>query len=183
MKLIGLTGAAGCGKDTVAEYLCRYQRYHQMSFAYRLKSSLAAMLDIPVYRFDNREFKETVLPRVGKTPREMLQALGTEFGREMINPDLWVILLHAQILRQAELHPDRNIVITDVRFENEASYIRIGGGTIWHIERPNNPHCIGSSHESEKPVSRHDSDHLIINNGTLIDLHSVIDSALMEPNQ
>ncbi|SFK75318.1 Dephospho-CoA kinase [Nitrosomonas aestuarii] len=181
MKLIGLTGAAGCGKNTVADYLSNHHGYLQMSFAERLKASLSAMLDIPAYKFEHRTFKETVLPRIGKTPREMLQTLGTEYGRDMVNPDLWVILLHEKILKQADRDPNRSIVITDVRFENEASYIRSSGGTIWHIERPNNPHRISSNHESEKPVSRRDGDCMIMNDGTLEDLRGLLnDTSFIE---
>jgi hypothetical protein len=64
------------------------------------------------------------------TPRMFMQMLGTEFGRNMIHPNIWV---NSTL---AEYTPGQNWIIADVRFPNEVKEIKNLGGIIVKIERP-----------------------------------------------
>jgi hypothetical protein len=70
------------------------------------------MLGLKDEHFFDRQLKETPLPVIGKSPREIMQTLGTEWGRRLVNPDLWVCLAEREVekLRQAPdyLHIDGN---------------------------------------------------------------------------
>lgn len=67
------------------------------------------------------------------------------------------------------------IIIKDIRFENEADYIRKIGGTIWHIVRENAEPV--NQHSSELGIAVQDSDTIIQNNGTLEEYRDKLDSA------
>ncbi|MDI1333145.1 deoxynucleotide monophosphate kinase [Pseudomonas sp.] len=67
------------------------------------------------------------------------------------------------------------IIIKDVRFENEANFIRSHNGEIWHIVRPNAQKV--NVHSSEAGISSKPEDRTILNNGSLDDLsQKVIDA-------
>lgn len=124
MKIVGITGPAGVGKDTVADFLVARYGYTKVSMAGPLKAGLGAMgFPEPL----NRDDKEKLIPGFSFTWREAAQRLGTEFGRAL-DPDIWVKVM-AQRLRRAG---DR-IVISDIRFENEAATIRANGGVVLHL--------------------------------------------------
>lgn len=178
MKLIGLTGPAGCGKDTVANHLEHTHCYYCLSFAEPIKAALMEMLDESPEIFYDRELKEKPLHCIGKSPRQLMQTLGTEWGRNIINPDIWVILLE----RRLEIHSIiyKRFVIPDIRFENEAALIRKHGGAIWRITRPNNPHNIDKTHASEQPIKLFTDDIEIVNGAGIEDLRTIIDSLLIE---
>lgn len=145
-KLIGITGKIGSGKDTVGDAVVKryFDDRHKaslgrngerlycikMSFAESLKKAVAAMLGVPVAKFEDRVWKEATIDGIGKSPRELLLSLGTEWGRNMIHPDFWVIL-SAQTYTRGDAH----VVFCDVRFDNEARWIRQQGGTVIRLVR------------------------------------------------
>lgn len=147
--LIGLTGRAGAGKDTVAKHManCAFTRY---TLAMPLKMGLEAMLDIPLDVWDDRVRKEQVIDWLGKSPRQVAQTLGTEWGRQMVHPNLWVMLM---LRRWDEVRASTSprMVVTDVRFDNEAQAIIDAGGTVWKVEREGVAPV--AAHVSEKGVS------------------------------
>jgi hypothetical protein len=87
--------------------------------------------------------------------------LGTEWGRDLIHPDIWVIAARAQI----ERYGDADIVFDDVRFENEASMIRELGGLIIHVDRLGNDD--NDRHRSEDGIYDQTADRFIDNDGDL----------------
>jgi hypothetical protein len=146
MIIIGITGKKGCGKSTAAETINSYGpgklEFCRLSFAAPLKDMLETLLNAfnitDMYGLD----KEAPVPGIGCTLRHLYQSLGTEWGLKLIRPDLWVNAMATTI---ETYYPETaRIVIDDVRFENEADYIRGKGGVIVHIERPglvsNDPH-------------------------------------------
>lgn len=127
--IIGLSGKKQVGKSTLANTLIGHG-YIEYSFAHPIKLALSAMLNKPYSWFDNQETKELPMDAFGGvTARHMMQTLGTEWGRHMIHPDLW-LMVAAQ-----HLTPNHDWVISDIRFENEAQMVRNMGGVIIHIER------------------------------------------------
>jgi len=128
-RLIALTGAKGVGKSTYAEFLAG-ENGTVLSFATPIKRMLQALVG-KEYVFGSKKNEETHL---GVTGRVLLQTLGTEWGREMIDQDIWVKAMR-HILTDAMFEEYRPVVIDDLRFENEAKMIRELNGEIWHVER------------------------------------------------
>lgn len=173
-QLIGLTGPAGCGKDTAAAIIEGISGlYYKVAFADPLRNGLRAMFGLSDTQMERPE-KEQVLHAIGKSPRQLMQTLGTEWGRNLVHPELWTILALATI--RSHRDKGQRVVITDVRFENEAALVREMGGVVWHIHRDSagTPHA----HASESGVIRHGSDVAINNNGTLPDYIAAIKKAL-----
>jgi hypothetical protein len=141
MRLIGLCGFIGSGKNTVANILERKGGYKQLSFASSLKDAVAAVFGwerrlLEGDTVESRVFREKVdkwwSPRLGGfvTPRSVLQQVGTELFRDRLNKDIWIYSLERK-LSQAE----GDIVVTDCRFPNEIQTIQSMGGVIVHVSR------------------------------------------------
>lgn len=87
------------------------------------------------------------------SPRMAYQRFGTDFARKLINENVWLDLI-----------PDGNVIISDVRFNNESEYIRDNGGTIIHIEREIMPDGVKvNEHESENGIDKKECDFTVIN--------------------
>ncbi|MXS84327.1 hypothetical protein [Nitrosomonas oligotropha] len=190
LKLIGLTGPAGCGKDTVAKFLCDTQEFRQISLAEPIKLGIVAMFGIPMEYLTDRELKEQPLKILGgKSPRQVMQTLGTEWAREMVDEDIWINIAQQQIDYNNQLTAGNNlylsgIVISDIRFESEAKWLRDQGGTIWHIRRPDNPLAINADHASEQQVQPLPGEQFIINDGGIDQLYDHINDVMttVEPD-
>jgi hypothetical protein len=163
--IIGLHGAAGSGKDTAAEMLMA-DGYAWYSFAMPIKAALNAMFGWDMSMWEDRVWKETVIPQLGKSPRYLAQTLGTEWGRELINPDLWTILGQEAVVQC--IANGTSLVISDVRFENEAEMIRCHGGSIVHIYRDGVEEV--EDHASEAGIRFHPADVFLDNSGTMEEL-------------
>lgn len=125
--LIGISGKAGSGKDTLGSYISERYGYHHESFARPLKEALNTIFNWDMDKWNDREWKEQILPEFEVSPRSLVQTLGTEWGRKMIDPDLWVKLLGLKIKFPC--------VITDVRFPNEAKFIKENNGLVIKLSR------------------------------------------------
>ncbi len=174
-RLVGFTGRMGSGKSSAADMLVKHG-FNQVSFAGPLKEMARELLrygfgyseqDIDFY-LDNKEWQ---LPYVGCSMRHLLQTLGTEWGRNLIKQSLW--LDSAKLRFKCIDYAD--VVVDDVRFGNEAAMIRAAGGLIIHLRRPG-----GSAvqHVSEFPVSVHEGDVVIVNDGSLCDLFAKVNKAV-----
>lgn len=136
--IIGIAGKAGSGKDTVADFLVQEHGYVKYSWAAPIKAALAAMgFPEPA----DRDLKEAIIPELGVSWRHLAQTLGTEWGRKLAHPDLWLIL--------AARHMTERTVIADVRFENEAAMVRENGGVILHMTGRQADLGAAASHASE----------------------------------
>ncbi|MDY0186102.1 MAG: hypothetical protein RBR43_09510 [Desulfuromonadaceae bacterium] len=166
LPIIGIAGHARAGKDTIAQIIQQEYRCMTYAFAEPLKAMLKALgLDAHDLESDR---KDEISNDFQATPRHMMQTLGTEWGRDTINSELWVIAAARRLKRMNQGNPDATILITDVRFPNEAAFVRKHGFLV-HVERPIQ-RINASAHRSENPLSIQDSDHIIINDGTLEDL-------------
>lgn len=159
--IVGLAGAAGSGKTTLAKAL-EVRGFAIIGFADPIYEAVAAIVGLPVAALQQRAVKETPLEWLGRSPRHLLQTLGTEWGRESISQTIWIdIAMH-----RAQHH--RNVVIPDVRFDNEARAIRACGGRVWRLRRDDyRPlDTVSSRHASEAGVSDHLIDLVIDNDGS-----------------
>jgi len=177
--IIGLAGQAGTGKDTVRELL-EDQGFVGFAFADPIRSMLRELLTgngISDEYIDSRELKESIIPELGVSYRQMAQTLGTEWGRAL-QPDLWLRLAGAYMadVRANTWADSTNFVISDVRFANEAQWVRDQGGVIWRVVRPDA--VAVREHISELDLLHFNHDHVIDNSGDLSDLHGAVMGAL-----
>ena len=163
--IIGLSGYAQSGKDATANLLCLNYEYERRAFAdpirhamYRLnpiiqgKTHLAELIDD--YGWD--------VIKQNPEARRLLQVFGTEVGRKMFGDNFWI----KTALK--DLVGTERIVISDVRYPNEADAIKQLGGTVWRINRKN--HSAVNGHPSEHAMDNYMFSHVIYNDGTLDDL-------------
>lgn len=166
--IVGLTGRARAGKDSIAAILRSEHNFVQLSFAAPMRRFVASLLGCDLATLE--QIKETPQELLGgKTPRFALQTLGTEWGRDQIADDLWVRCCLAAAMR--EVVRGQSVVISDVRFENEAAAVRACSGVVWHVQRPGAA-IAESGHRSESGVALHPRDVLLHNDGTLTQLRA-----------
>jgi dephospho-CoA kinase len=199
MALIGLVGFIGSGKGTVGDIL-EQKGFEKDSFAKPLKDACSFIFGWPRSLLEgdtevSRKWRELPDPFWSEkfgfkfTPREALQLLGTEAGRNVFHPDIWVISL----LNRAN---GRKVVVTDVRFGNEIDYIQKNGGKIVRIIRGEEPIWYQKLAEIDDKNERHEYmsqfpihssewdwvgstfDHIIYNDGTYNDLEAKVDEML-----
>jgi dephospho-CoA kinase len=169
--IIGLTGKARSGKDTVAAHLQEAYKFHHYWFSKPMKDACRSMFgwgDEHLYG----ELKEEVDQRYGISPRVALQTLGTEWGRNTINSDLWILRA------QKEIEQHENIVISDCRFDNEAAAVISSGGIVIEIVRQDINQV--AAHSSESGISSSLINYQIENNGTLQELYRSVDKFLID---
>lgn len=153
--IVGIAGKKRVGKDTIAREFIKRGFQHD-SFAGPIRRFVADLIGYEITD-ENKEAPIYWAPHL--TPRLLMQTVGTEWGRAM-DPNLWVL----SFLNRP--NAGRNVVVPDVRFENEASAVRMAGGLMIHVQR-NIVH--DDKHASEAGVGvRFDlGDMLITNNGSL----------------
>lgn len=147
-KLIGLCGKKGVGKSTYASFLAG-KTGHVFSFATPLKSMLTAV-------FPNEyvlKKKDEKIPYFDVTARYLLQTLGTEWGRNMVDQNIWIKLLRVRLIEHLTDSAVTPLVVDDLRFDNEAEMIRELGGEVWHLDRRSFKPDNNDNHVSEQGVS------------------------------
>ena len=206
-NLIGISGKIRSGKDLLfdvinyiatEDYWTSFEHYmHEAKpidvvydnkkFAYPIKWITAVLIGCDIRQLEDREFKNKELGEEwgGLTPRKLLQLLGTEAGRQIIHPNIWVNALFADYKYKVNPsygltpeHPDYlkrympNWIITDVRFPNEVEAIKDRGGIVIRINRDNGTRAIDvNPHLSETALDDYDGfDYVIENDGTVQDL-------------
>lgn len=136
-----------------------------------------------MFDFSDRQLygdqKEAVDERWGVSPRQCLQFLGTEVGREAlgrllpdIGSDFWVRSWYYRYLRDKKF--TENVALSDVRFPNEAQIIRKRGGILIKVVRPHQEHK-NMDHASETQIDSMEADIVIQNDTTLDDLVKRVD--------
>lgn len=128
--LVGFCGRAGAGKTTAAQILVERHGYRRVRFAGPLKAMMAA-LGLSAAEIDGPLKESPCALLAGRTPRHAMQTLGTEWGRDQIDPDLWLRAWAREV--DDGLAAGRAVVVDDVRFPNEVGAIRARGGVIVRI--------------------------------------------------
>ena len=193
--IIGMCGLIGTGKDTVADILVNNYNFIKVSFADKLKDGVATVFSWDREMLEGttdesrtwREQKDEFWSRETNehiTPRLVLQMFGTDCMRNGFYNGIWVSIVKQQIIN----NPNKNFVIPDVRFPNEAKMIKEVNGEVWRICRGPDPQWFISYvkdnivptdvHESEWQWAKLDFDCVIHNNDTVKDLKNQVSNHL-----
>lgn len=204
--ILGIGSKARQGKDTAAEFLISkygfilihfadalYDECRNCNILYNESENIFYMkcYDEDYHKFKNppehikmwiksNGIKESNLPfgaqliYIGMKNKDstILQFWGTEFRRKMFNWDYWV----NKVKEKIEENPDKDYVIPDTRFKNEARFVKDCGGEVWQVIRPNyNEIDRDPSHTSEVDLDNWEFDEVIINDGTIKELYKKVD--------
>lgn len=167
--IIGLCGYAGAGKDTAADAMLlvanRFANAEAARFAFAdpMRDMLRA-LGVPLACMSDRILKERPIPGLGRSYRQLAQTLGTEWGRVCHGEDFWVKALAKRVDESSA----RIILISDVRFPNEAEWIKSTGGCLARVNRPGVIDV--TPHVSEAHVDGFKPDYELNNLGSLLTL-------------
>jgi hypothetical protein len=175
VRLIGLSGAMGSGKDAAAYIIKEINPDFQIKrFAGALKVIAEIMTGIPAEEFNRPEVKQMSLGEDwgGMTVRQFLQRLGTDAVRNGLHTNAWVNTLFAGYKAQQWLIPD-------TRFPNEYDAVKKRDGIVVRIERPG---ITKGDHPSETALDNHSFDYTIINDGSLVDLRNRVAEMLININ-
>jgi hypothetical protein len=173
--IIALCGKSGAGKDTAGDYLADKYGFQHEALAWPLKDACAILFNLDDAQLYG-DMKNVMDARWGITPRRIMQFVGTEMFRHKlkelipnIGEDFWVDALHAR------LNKTHNYVITDIRFNNEITYLADCGVhkiVVIKIDRD----VTQDNHISEKcEIS---PDHAVNNNGSFDDLYHELDHVM-----
>ncbi len=170
MLIIGIAGLKNSGKSSFAKEIrevltgvCK-KSVHNAPFARALKEMCETLFGEAAWYGTDAE-KNTIFPfweeqlgELFKSPRRILQTMGTDIFREHVHKDFW-LMVQKKYLLDVRNFGAQVAIIDDVRFENEADFIREHDGLMFHVRRnnilPNN-----DQHASEKGVVVKHGDHL-----------------------
>lgn len=131
-KLIGICGYARSGKDTFFNRASLAlskdgKKARRIAFADALKKELDPLLlktmNISAFTEDSEE-KELIRP--------LLVTYGTDLRRK-VNPNCWIEAVQNQVIHHLE--QNEYVFITDVRYENEAEWVKMNNGILVHVQR------------------------------------------------
>jgi hypothetical protein len=202
--IIGLSGYAKSGKDTVAEMILDIQpdsNWQIKKFSGKLKQIASILTGVPADKFEDQDFKQSMLgPSWSRmvinshlnvedkkmSVREFLQRLGTDAIRDGLHPNAWVNALMADYRSEevveklsdfiSKVTPPSNWIVTDCRFPNEAQAIKDKGGIIVRIDRTGVSPV--NAHPSETSLDNWDFDYKIANVSDLVSLRQTVEVLL-----
>lgn len=175
--IIGLNGYARSGKDTAADILVQHRGFTKLALADSLKE-LAIKLDPMLYlpEWGGDLSLAAIVGDIGweqakkfGAVRKYLQDLGTE-ARNVLGYDVWIQAVTRKIQNLPE---GSDVVIPDIRFQNEANWLFHTGNQVWNIARPG----VGpvNDHVSEVDMKHWNKfDWSIWNSGTVEELRDTV---------
>lgn len=173
--LYGLTGIKRSGKDTSADYICDKYSFMKLSLADPLKEACRSLFNFTDDQLYGDK-KDVVDEFWGIKPRTAFTYLGTDIFRNEIGkiiPDIddkfWIKSLESKIIA----NKDSNIVVADLRFQNEVDMIKSHNGIVIRVTRPN---IEVDEHESENNNDKLiNIDFDIANDGSIEELYKKLD--------
>ena len=153
--LIGFSGKKGSGKSYFADYLVNNKLFIKLSFASPLKEITKILFNLSDEDVKDPIKKELINPKFNASPRELMQWLGTDIMREEFNKkfnysgSIWIDSVKDKI--KTLLEDNKDVVIDDVRFQNEVDMIHSLGGIVINLRNnlDNTLNNSTSNHSSE----------------------------------
>jgi hypothetical protein len=154
--IIGITGRKYSGKDTFCQHLIEALgqgvKAERLAFADPLKAMLAKTAGIPVSQINEDKARWRVT----------LQQWGTEIMRHYHGHDYWINRMRQKI----ECSPCDVVVLTDVRFKNEADMVRDMGGILVRMVRKESlwrrlVDWLKPAHRSEREMDQYEVDYTV----------------------
>ncbi len=203
--ILGLSGAAGSGKDTVAQILVERYGFVKVALADPLKRMVRQTWPFTCEQLwgPSERRSETPAGATRPTAREALQLLGTEWGRKL-DEDVWIncameiagrlleggwwyedtkgaVRVETERFPVESVAPPAGVVISDVRFDNEAQKIKKAGGEVWSVVGRSALLPIGglADHPTEAGVSPSYIDSEVFNDGDLCQLRKAVWNVLV----
>lgn len=176
--IVGLSGYAQSGKDTVGATLVENYGFTRYAFAdalkecvYRLNPAVRHLCPTDM-RFGEYLRVQDLVDSMGweqakKEPevRRLLQVMGTEAGRQVLGDNIWVDAVLNKV-------GDDDVVITDCRFPNEAQAVKDRGGYVVRVTRPGVDAV--NAHPSETSLDDWPFDLTVDNSGTLEEVEGLV---------
>lgn len=158
-RLIAFVGGKGVGKTVCATHLASVHNFKRVSVADPLKTIVKSLFRLSDDQVNDGALKETtIVPPLNATPRQLMQIIGTDLFRDtftqrfpQMTTGFWAMLLD-QTLEDALQYTD--VVVDDIRFEDEAAIIRKHRGTLIRIDR----------HQCDASGAQHKDGHASENN-------------------
>lgn len=175
-RLIGLSGYAQSGKDTLAGFLVKDHGFTRVAFADKLREALYALnprlngdADSEWRLQDEVDLYGWEYAKKDPEVRTLLQRMGTEAGRAIHGPDLWVDAAFRGI-EEADRRTGQFplYVFTDCRFPSEADAIVARGGIVVRVVRRGFEPV--NAHPSETALDDYKFDAYVQNDGPISDL-------------
>ena len=184
--IVGLLGSKGHGKSTAADYLVKEFGYVELSFARPLKNIVKEVFTMSEDQVNNPDYKEKIDERWGVSPRELLQVIGTDLFRDGLRTacpsleskdSIWITNLK---YRLEALPTGSRVVISDVRFPEEATFLQSLGCILLRIQRPSisDTATTRTQHASETQSANIVVDGTVVNDGTKVQLCTRVYEAL-----
>ncbi len=153
--LIGFSGKKGSGKSYFADYLVNNKLFIKLSFASPLKEITKILFNLSDEDVKDPIKKELINPKFNASPRELMQWLGTDIMREEFNKkfnysgSIWIDSVKDKV--KTLLDNNKDVVIDDVRFQNEVDMIHSLGGIVINLRNDldNTLNNSTSTHSSE----------------------------------
>lgn len=170
--LIGLLGKKRSGKDTAAGFLVQDHGFVRYAFADPLKATMLDLDPIVPDGWLTSRLSDLVRERGWEGAKEipevrrLLQAHGVAI-RTHVDPDVWLNATMRKVLAEG-----RPVVLTDVRFPNEADAIEAAGGLLVRVVRAAAP--TDDAHVSETALDDRECGALLVNDGTVEELRASV---------
>ena len=205
MNIIGISGFAGSGKDTVSDFLLANPMVYKIAFADPIKNFAKEMWDFSYnqlfgpsqyrtqpderYLLNNEKGYLTsrhVLQGIGQAGRDLDQDVwaryGVEIAKKILQPG-WRYT-KGKLVHDPQMKPANAVIISDCRYSNELRYIKQSGGILIRVTRPGSGlQGEFGKHKSEtemSTISDLEFDFVINNTGTLEDLRKTVDNIYSE---
>lgn len=162
--IIGITGKMQNGKDTLGKIIKQnYPEYEIIHFADALKQICVNYLGLTDYQVNTGWGKKEFNEFWGMTNRQILQKVGTDAMRNGFCEDVWCKVMSLR------LKEDKNYIVPDVRFDDQAKMLLDKGGIIIKINRES-VNNTNENHKSQKGISEEFITCHIQNDGTIEEL-------------
>jgi hypothetical protein len=189
ITIIGVTGRKYSGKDTIANKILQSVMYDTDIYCFKYGMANPARAIGEILGFTEEEMLD---PELKEQPSRELGIIWRDFAKWFLNDmmkdelkkhwphiddGIWVRLAERNILNESQWSDKNLAVISDIRFDVEAEFIKKYNGIIIHVRRPDE---YIDTHVSESGISEAYIDYRVVNDGTIENLEEKIDVILDE---